>query len=90
MLVVEDNKDIREYIATSFADKYEVFQAEDGRGGLAIALDVIPDIIISDVMMPNMDGNELCKILKNDQRTSHIPVILLTAKVSNDAKGRGL
>lgn len=89
LLVVEDNKDIREYIATSFADKYEVFQAEDGRGGLAIALDVIPDIIISDVMMPNMDGNELCKILKNDQRTSHIPVILLTAKVSNDAKEEG-
>ena len=89
LLVVEDNKDIREYIATSFADKYEVYQAEDGRQGLAIALDVIPDIIISDVMMPNMDGNELCKILKNDQRTSHIPVILLTAKVSNDSKEEG-
>ena len=89
LLIVEDNKDIRQYIAESFADSYDVRQAEDGRQGLAIALDTIPDIIISDIMMPHMDGNELCKILKRDLRTSHIPIILLTAKESNTEKEEG-
>ncbi len=89
MLVVEDNNDIREYITTSFADEYDTIEAADGKEGLGKALDRIPDIIISDVMMPRMDGNEMCRILKSDVRTSHIPIILLTAKDSQEAKEEG-
>ena len=89
LLIVEDNKDILNYIADSFAEEFETLTALDGREGLAIALDKIPDIIISDIMMPNMDGNKMCKMLKNDMRTSHIPIILLTAKDSLEAKEEG-
>ena len=89
LLVVEDNRDILEYIAGSFSRDFETFTAENGKEGLALALDRIPDIIISDVMMPGMDGNEMCRILKADVRTSHVPVILLTAKDSLEAKEEG-
>lgn len=89
VVVVEDNKDIRDYIAESFAPRYDVRTAENGRAGLALALAVTPDIVISDIMMPEMDGNELCKRLKADVRTSHIPVILLTAKDATSAKEEG-
>jgi signal transduction histidine kinase/ligand-binding sensor domain-containing protein/DNA-binding response OmpR family regulator len=89
LLIVEDNKDIRNYVAESFADEYEVRQAEDGQKGLALALDCSPNVIVSDIMMPRMDGIELCKRLKADVRTSHIPVILLTAKDSMTAKEEG-
>ncbi|MBM6992083.1 MAG: response regulator [Prevotella sp.] len=89
VVVVEDNKDIRDYIAESFATHYDVRTAENGRAGLALAFDVTPDIIISDIMMPVMDGNELCRRLKADVRTSHIPVILLTAKDAISAKEEG-
>jgi DNA-binding response OmpR family regulator/nitrogen-specific signal transduction histidine kinase len=89
ILVIEDNASIRQYIADSLSDRFKVYQAADGREGLAKALDLIPTIVISDIMMPAMDGNELCKALKTDMRTSHIPVILLTAKDSNRAKEEG-
>lgn len=89
MLVVEDNPDIRQYIADSFAHSFDVRQADDGKQGLAMALECIPDIIVSDIMMPGMDGNTLCKTLKADLRTSHIPIILLTAKDSNQSKEEG-
>lgn len=89
MLVVEDNKDILDYVADSFADEYETLKAIDGRQGLALALDRLPDIIISDVMMPEMDGNEMCQTLKSDVRTSHIPIILLTAKDGLEDKEAG-
>ena len=89
ILVIEDNAGIRQYIADSLSDRFTVYQAADGREGLAKALDLIPTIVISDIMMPAMDGNELCKALKTDMRTSHIPVILLTAKDSNQAKEEG-
>ena len=89
MLIVEDNNDIREYIATSFADEYDTIEAVDGKEGLGKALDRIPDIIISDVMMSRIDGNEMCRVLKSDVRTSHIPIILLTAKDSQEAKEEG-
>ena len=80
VIVVEDNKEIRDYISESLSGRYDVRTAKDGREGLALALDATPDIIISDIMMPNMDGNEMCRRIKADIRTSHVPVILLTAK----------
>lgn len=89
MLVVEDNHDILEYVTASFAQHFTVKQAQNGQEGLAIALETIPDIIISDIMMPKMDGNMMCRTLKEDMRTCHIPIILLTAKDSNDAKVEG-
>ena len=89
LLVVEDNREILDYVAESFTDEFDVLKAGDGREGLALALDKVPDVIISDVMMPNMDGNAMCKALKQDVRTSHIPIILLTAKDSLEAKEKG-
>ncbi len=87
LLCVEDNKEILDYIRSSFADEYEILTATNGREGLA--LDSEPDIIISDIMMPQMDGNQMTRALKNDIRTSHIPIILLTAKDSLDDKEEG-
>ena len=89
VLVVEDNDDIREYIATSFSSNYRILTATNGKEGLEQAQKYIPDIIISDIMMPEMDGIELCKLVKEDIRTSHIPVILLTAKDSIQDKEEG-
>lgn len=89
MLVVEDNDEIRDYIVTSFADTFNILEAVNGKNGVEIACDRIPDIIISDIMMPVMNGIELCKILKEDIRTSHIPLILLTAKDSLQDKTEG-
>lgn len=79
VLVVEDNDDIRDYIAVSFRN-YRVVTATNGQEGWEKAQTDIPDIIVSDIMMPVMDGIELCRLVKKDMRTSHIPVILLTAK----------
>ena len=70
ILVVEDNDDIREYIASSFSSNYRIITAINGKDGLEQALNQIPDIIISDIMMPEMDGIELCKLVKEDIRTS--------------------
>jgi signal transduction histidine kinase/DNA-binding response OmpR family regulator len=89
MLIVEDNLEIREYIAGSFSAAFEILEAENGQSGLQIARDKIPDIIISDIMMPVMDGIEFCKIIKEDMRTSHIPLILLTAKDTLQDKTEG-
>ena len=89
LLVVEDNREILDYVAESFIDEFDVLKAGDGRDGLALALNKVPDVIISDVMMPNMDGNAMCRALKKDIRTSHIPIILLTAKDSFEAKEKG-
>ena len=82
VLVVEDNEEIRAYIKDSLCDYYEVVTAKDGVKGLELAQNFIPDIIISDIMMPEMDGIEMCRLIKKDIRTSHIPVVLLTAKDS--------
>ena len=82
MLVVEDNADICEYIRSSLADRYNVVTAADGQEGLNAAQQQIPDLIVSDIMMPVMDGVTLCRLVKEAVQTSHIPVILLTAKDS--------
>ena len=89
LLVVEDNDDIRQYVVESFDINYHVITASNGKEGLDSALQHIPDIIVSDIMMPIMDGIELCKAIKNDIRTSHIPVILLTAKDALEDKETG-
>ncbi|MBP5419765.1 MAG: response regulator [Bacteroidales bacterium] len=89
MLVVEDNEEILKYIAESFENQFEVCTATNGTEGLNIARKTLPDIIISDIMMPEMDGTEMCQILKSDVTTSHIPIILLTAKNSTEARTDG-
>lgn len=89
LLVVEDNPDIREYIRQSLGDDFDVLTAENGNQGWTLAQERIPNIIVSDIMMPVMDGIELCRLVKDDIRTSHIPVILLTAKDSLHDKEEG-
>jgi len=90
LLVVEDNDEVRAYIKSVFEGIYRVLQASEGKEGLEIALEEVPDVIISDVMMPVMDGITLCTQLKSNIRTSHIPVILLTARTSLIFKVEGL
>jgi signal transduction histidine kinase/DNA-binding response OmpR family regulator len=90
VLVVEDNTELRAYISEFLKTDYTVHEAGDGKVGFTQATETIPDIIISDVMMPMMDGLDLCRVLKQDVRTSHVPVILLTARAGTDSKIEGL
>ncbi|MBU3821399.1 response regulator [Flavobacteriaceae bacterium XHP0103] len=89
ILIVEDNQELRNYIALELKNQYEVLEAKDGQEGLEMALEVGPDLIISDVLMPIKDGLEFCSEIKNNIKTSHIPLILLTAKstVEDQIKG---
>jgi signal transduction histidine kinase/ligand-binding sensor domain-containing protein/CheY-like chemotaxis protein/AraC-like DNA-binding protein len=89
VVIAEDNKDIREYIKSSLLDNYEVYTAKDGQEGYSLAIRYMPDIIISDIMMPVMDGLQLCEKVKQHISLSHIPVILLTAKDTNEDRSEG-
>ena len=89
LLVIDDNIDIREYIRTTFADEYDIMESDNGREGLEMAIKYVPDIVVSDVMMPQMNGMDFCSALKQNPATCHIPVILLTAKVLDDQKIEG-
>jgi signal transduction histidine kinase/DNA-binding response OmpR family regulator len=89
ILIIEDNQELRSYIASRFTNQFIVHMAIDGEDGLTQAIDHMPDLIISDVMMPKMDGLELADKLKSDERTSHIPVILLTAKADLESRIEG-
>ncbi len=90
ILIVDDNKDMREYIASCFNGKYVVYMAENGKKGLSIAAEKIPDIIISDRVMPVMNGIEMCQLLRKDPITQHIPIVMLTAKAGADDIQEGL
>jgi len=89
ILVVDDNQEIVEYIRDCLMDTYIIITAENGNVGYQIACDKVPDLVISDVMMPVMDGIEMCKVMKQDVRTSHIPIVLLTAKGSLQDQSEG-
>ncbi|MDR1526948.1 MAG: response regulator, partial [Dysgonamonadaceae bacterium] len=89
ILVIEDNDDIRKYIIDLLTPQYKTLSASHGKEGLELAQNHIPNIIVSDIMMPELDGIELCRKMKEDVRTSHIPVILLTAKDSIQDKEAG-
>jgi signal transduction histidine kinase/DNA-binding response OmpR family regulator len=90
LLIVEDNTDLRSFIKHIFADKYQIIEAVNGQKGFEKAIELIPDMIITDLMMPVLDGIGFCKELKSEFRTSHIPVIMLTAKATNDDRLKGL
>lgn len=89
-LIVDDNKDMRKFIKSLLVNEFKVVEASDGKIGIEKALKIIPDIIISDIMMPVKSGIELCSMLKEDERTSHIPIILLTAKTGEENEITGL
>jgi signal transduction histidine kinase/ligand-binding sensor domain-containing protein/DNA-binding response OmpR family regulator len=90
ILLVEDDADLRLFVKATLHDEYTVFEAKNGREGWEKACKNLPDFVISDIMMPEMDGVELLRQLKNDFRTSHIPVVLLTAKTTIESQIEGL
>ncbi|MFK7970691.1 MAG: ATP-binding protein [Bacteroidia bacterium] len=90
LLVIEDNHDVITYIESILETDYQVQTAEDGQAGIDKALEIIPDIIITDVMMPQKDGYEVCAALKSDERTNHIPIVMLTAKATAADRITGL
>lgn len=90
IMVVEDNQDMRSFIKENLMGNFKIIEAKNGEEGVNRAFDTIPDLIITDVMMPAMDGYELSANLKSDKKTSHIPIIMLTAKADEESKLKGL
>ncbi|MBF9222691.1 hybrid sensor histidine kinase/response regulator transcription factor [Hymenobacter ruricola] len=90
LLVIEDNADVRAYLCTLLAGSYQLLTAENGAVGVALAVEHLPDLVLTDAMMPRLDGYGVCRALKQDERTSHIPVVLLTAKADLPSKLQGL
>ncbi len=90
LLIVEDNNEVRAFIKSILTDKYVIYEAPNGKVGIEKALKFVPDLIITDVRMPICNGIELCNTLKNDERTSHIPIILLTAHMGEENELEGL
>ncbi|MGY0034738.1 ATP-binding response regulator [Pedobacter sp. NJ-S-72] len=90
ILIIEDNTDLLNYLSHKFSERYEVFTANNGSSGITSAYEQVPDLIISDVILPGMPGTELTNKLKSDVRTSHIPIILLTAKSSLEQQIQGI
>ena len=90
LLIAEDNEDLRDYIKEIFINEFQILEAENGLYALKLAQENLPDLIISDWLMPLMTGVELCENIKTNAKTSHIPVIILTSKSSNESKIMGL
>ena len=90
LLIVEDNEELRQFLLDSFSPYYKVSEASDGQSGWEKAKETLPDLIISDVMMPGMDGNAFCRMVKQDMTTSHIPFLMLTAKSAEYANIQGV
>ncbi len=90
VLVIEDNDALRDFVCHILSGHFRVMSAEDGKSGTETALQNIPDIVITDIMMPGMNGYEVCSLLKSDERTSHIPVIMLTAKTGVESRIQGI
>ena len=90
VLIIDDNDDVRAYLKSILGRFYRILEASDGKEGLSIARTEIPDLVVSDIMMPKVDGYELCYSIKVDDRLAHVPVILLTAKAAKDSKILGL
>jgi YesN/AraC family two-component response regulator len=82
ILIIEDDEEIRSFLKEYFERHYKILESSNGKEGLEVAMNIPPDLIISDIMMPEMDGIDFCKMIKNNIKTSHIPIILLTAKTS--------
>ena len=89
VLIIDDNSDIRSYLRRALSSTYKVSEAVDGKSGLEMARRIVPDLVISDIMMPVMDGLEFCSQLKQDKAISHIPVILLTARSLDEQRADG-
>lgn len=89
ILIVDDSDDIRTYISSLLSDRYAIISAADGSEGLRMAIENVPDLIVSDVMMPVMDGLEMCRRVKGETATSHIPVLMLTARTLEEQRAEG-
>ena len=90
ILVIEDHKELRDFMSKSLAAEYRIICAEDGEEGIEMAIKYVPNLIITDLMMPRIDGYQVCANLKQDERTSHVPIIILTAKTDIDSKIQGI
>ena len=90
VVLVEDNIEVRDYIRSQLAPQYRVVEANEGARALELMRAEVPDLVISDVMMPGMDGYQLAREIRSDSRLSHLPVVLLTAKASHESRAEGL
>ncbi|WP_373759111.1 hybrid sensor histidine kinase/response regulator transcription factor [Bacteroides heparinolyticus] len=90
LLVIEDNRDIAAYIGSQFADRYAISYAANGEEGLEKALELVPDLIITDLMMPGMDGLEVCRQIRGNEIVNHIPIIVVTAKITEEERIEGI
>lgn len=90
VLIIEDNSELRSFIRISIGEQWQIIEAADGEDGINKAIELLPDVVISDLMMPRKDGYAVCAELKNNELTAHIPIILLTAKSAVEAKLKGL